>query len=72
MWNDEIDVSIRNFSIHHIDANIFSKGIQWCFTGIYGQPDHNLRHESWELIRRLHDHNDTAWVLGGDFNEILW
>lgn len=72
LWAEEVDVSIQNFSIHDIDANVYSNGKQWRFTGIYGQLDHNQRHETWELIRRLNDFNRVVWVLKGDFNEILW
>lgn len=40
--------------------------------GIYGQPDASLRMNTWDLIRRLYNFDDTPWVIGGDFNEILW
>lgn len=39
---------------------------------MYGQQlDNNFRHETWELLRRLHNGDDLAWLVGGDFNEIL-
>lgn len=43
----------------------------WRFTGSYGHPVRNLRHHSWELIRRLHSMYSLPWLIGGDFNEIL-
>lgn len=42
------------------------------FSGIYGQPQDHLRVQTWELLRRLHNFDDFAWVIGGDLNEILW
>lgn len=72
LWKEEIDVCIQNYSIHHIDANIVWNDKQWRFIGMYGNPDSALRNQSWNLLRRLHDCTDSAWVIGGDMNEILW
>lgn len=31
-----------------------------------------LRHLSWDLLRRLHAMFDLPWIVAGNFNEILF
>lgn len=31
----------------------------------------NQRKFTWDLIRKLHNHDESAWIIGGDFNIIL-
>lgn len=72
LWKSDVVVSIRSFSFYHIDALIQWNGMALRFTGLYGQPEGHLRTCTWELLRRLHNVDDSAWVVGGDLNEILW
>lgn len=51
LWKDEVNVSIRNFSIHPIDANLSWNGYMLRFTRLYGQLDSSFRYETWEQIR---------------------
>jgi exonuclease III len=48
LWNDEISVSIQNFSRRHINGVIENLGgvENWKFTGFYGHPDAAKRHEA--------------------------
>lgn len=71
-WNKDWDVPIFSYSQGHIDAVINKGGLKWRFTGIYGQSVQDRRKETWELISRLHSISSLPWVLGGDFNEILY
>lgn len=72
LWRKTWDVSIRNYSRHHIDMVIKSEdGFSWRFTGIYGDPERASRHYTWDLLRRLNTHLNIPWVCGGDFNEFL-
>lgn len=71
MWKEQNLVTVKSFSKNHIDLEINSKGKIWRFTGIYGHPKTNNKHLTWDLMRRLKDHNDSPWLLGGDFNEII-
>ncbi|KAF4382755.1 hypothetical protein G4B88_021538 [Cannabis sativa] len=41
------------------------------FTGFYGSPDPGGRKFTWQLMERLRDLIQGAWVCGGDFNEVL-
>lgn len=72
LWSSDVDVSIRSFSHFHIDSSVVWNGNSWRFFGMYGQPNDHLRSHTWELLRRLHNHDESAWVVGGDLNEVMW
>ncbi|XP_060961854.1 uncharacterized protein LOC133032051 [Cannabis sativa] len=72
MWNDDWEVSVKSYSVGHIDALVQCPGRSlWRFTGFYGNPKASCRSESWRLLCRLKDIFTLPWVCGGDFNEIL-
>jgi hypothetical protein len=72
LWKQEVDVSIRNFSQHHIDAHMESnQRLCWRLTGFYGQLEHHRRRESWALLKHLNSMDSLPWICLGDFNEIL-
>ena len=53
-WKEEFDLTIKTFSKNHIDATICkNKEGEWRFTGFYGEPDTQLRHKAWALLRNL-------------------
>ncbi|GMI80507.1 hypothetical protein HRI_001720000 [Hibiscus trionum] len=72
-WNREVSVSLKSFSISHIDADITvaSSSLVWRFTGFYGNPVESLRRDSWNLLRSLGEDQSLPWLVMGDFNEIL-
>ena len=43
----------------------------WRFTGFYGHYLTHKRHESWNLLRQLHEQTDLSWICASDFNEIM-
>lgn len=62
---------LRSYSKNHIDTIVrTSPGNFFRFTGIYGEPDRNKRHETWQLIRNLATNNFLPWVLVGDMNNV--
>jgi hypothetical protein len=72
-WNNDISVTIENFSHRHINGVIeILGGVEnWKFTGFYGHPDVAKRHEAWALLRYLATLSPHPWVCIGDFNEIV-
>lgn len=73
IWRKEVVVSLRSKSKRHINVSIrHSTGEHWRFSGIYGWSDHGQKHYTWDLIRRLGKELDMAWLIGGDFNEVLY
>lgn len=73
LWRKSVTVDLQSLSQNHIDVHVSIPGetLKWRCTGFYGFADQAFRYRSWELLRHLADHNDLAWVVGGDFNEIL-
>ncbi|XP_075499819.1 uncharacterized protein LOC142538372 [Primulina tabacum] len=59
----------------YIDCLVKEGSTQWRFIGFYGNPVTSMRTQSWQLIRRLagiHELSSLPWLVGGDFNEILF
>ena len=54
-WKNDLKVDVVSSSVNHIDA-IINKDSEtaWHFTGFYGEPETHKRHESWDLLRSLH------------------
>lgn len=74
LWNRDVDLAIKSFSIYHVDAfvkNVGSNKMNWYLTRVYGHPEAHLRYKVWDLIRRLHSSRGEAWLLFSDFNKIL-
>jgi hypothetical protein len=67
---------IRGKSKNYIDMVIKEDdGRRWRFTGIYGESRAELKHETWTVMRDLHDQyvqDQMPWLCAGDFNEILF
>lgn len=75
-WQGGIYVTIHDKLKNYIDLVIKEDdGRSWHFTGIYGEPHADSKHETWLLLRNLHNHyaNDPLmWLCAGDFNKILY
>ncbi|KAB1671561.1 hypothetical protein, partial [Gossypium barbadense] len=72
MWRDGMNVSIQNFSKHHIDSKVRlddNKTIR--VTAFYGHANPNFRRSSWDILWRVGESVREEWVVGGDFNAIL-
>ncbi|GMI87724.1 hypothetical protein HRI_002441700 [Hibiscus trionum] len=73
-WKDSISITLRSFSVRHIDVliNDDGEGKCWRCTGFYGAPEEHLREASWDLLRLLNDSPEVPWLVMGDFNEIMY
>lgn len=71
LWKVDIDVSIQSYYEGHVDAIIKKTHGFWRFSGFYRNPETEKRHFSWILMEKLSEMNDTSWIIGGDFNEIV-
>ncbi|KAK5843190.1 hypothetical protein PVK06_005634 [Gossypium arboreum] len=72
MWRDGMNVSIQNYSKHHINSMVKlenNKHIR--VTGFYGHANPNLRSNSWDILRRVGESIREEWIVGGDFNAFL-
>lgn len=41
-------------------------------TGFYGSPFSESRHITWNLLRHLRGSDDVPWLVGGEFNALLY
>jgi hypothetical protein len=72
LWTDDVQLTILNYSINHIDAQVCLQGaLPWRFTGFYGNSITHRRRESWALLDKLDSMMTLPWLLMGDFSEIL-
>ncbi|KAL2906284.1 LexA repressor [Bienertia sinuspersici] len=72
LWWDAVRVTLFCMSQHHMDATVQDEyGLSWRVTGVYGWPEHQMKHNTWSLLRWLNSCMDLSWVILGDFNEIL-
>ena len=71
-WKNELMVDVVSSSVNHIDA-IINKDFEttWRFTGFYDEPETHKRHESWDLLRSLHQQGSLPWLCTWDSNEIV-
>ncbi|KAL4628496.1 hypothetical protein ACB092_05G243100 [Castanea dentata] len=63
LWMREINLSIKSFSNHHIDATVIeaNSSLEWRITGFYGNPQTHLCHESWNLLTLLSNQMHLPW-----------
>jgi hypothetical protein len=72
-WRNPVHIQVKDKSIFFIDVVVGAPGDEpWRFTGFYGEPRWEDKHLSWGYIRSLYQHNRLPWMVGGDFNEILY
>lgn len=71
LWLDKVDLRVIFYSQNHIDSEIGWKGSKWRFTCLYGHPECSKKDLTWQLIKHLNSINNSPWLLGGNFNEIL-
>lgn len=55
LWKKSIQVQLLSFSVNHIDATVKfdEEGDSVRITGIYGEPNAQRRHNTWNFLRTL-------------------
>ena len=73
LWRREVNLEIKSYSIHQIDAMIIEEGagFQWRLTGLYGHPETLRQNDSWNFLDALNRQFKLPWLCFGDFNAIL-
>ena len=73
-WRKEVNLEIRSFSRHHIEAVVTEEvfGFKWRLTSFYGHPETHRRKESWRFLDTLNHQFRLPWLYFGDFNKILF
>ena len=71
LWKEDIRITVEDSSKYYIDVLVEKNTPQeWRFTGFYGEPVTNRRHETWTKIRTLKNKPHIPWQCAGDSNEI--
>ena len=72
-WRKEVNLEIKSYSRHHIDAVVTEEGsgFKWRLTGFYGHPKTHRRKESLRYLDTLNRQFHLPWLCFGNFNEIL-
>lgn len=72
-WWKDINVSIKTYSIHHVEAEICDSNNMpvWREVGVYGWPEAANKHQTWGLMRTIKARSTLPTLMFGDFNEIL-
>uniref|UniRef100_A0A803QJ80 Reverse transcriptase domain-containing protein n=1 Tax=Cannabis sativa TaxID=3483 RepID=A0A803QJ80_CANSA len=71
LWKDNEEVSLVDFSNNHINVTVkLERGGAWLFTGLYGEPNRNLRHKTWSQICDLAASIEGPWCIMGDVNNV--
>ena len=71
LWKEDVELHVKTYSPHHIDALIKGENSVWRFTGFYGWLEEQRKRDSWQLLKHLHARSLHPWLCCGDFNEIL-
>ena len=70
-WKQDIDLQILSSSKNLIDTVILYKGTTTYVSFVYGEPEVPNRSIFWDSLIDLALPRTSAWLLTGDFNEII-
>ncbi|KAL8548864.1 hypothetical protein ACS0TY_007940 [Phlomoides rotata] len=53
LWREHVDLSLISYSRNHLSFGVESEGDdqRWQISGIYGWPEQNKWHMTWQLMR---------------------
>lgn len=71
-WDSSTKFSIMSYSKGHIDTIISDVSKEWRFTRFYGNSRTEDQKDSWTILARLKILYHPPWIVGGDFNEIVF
>lgn len=70
-WKDHVDLEILDSSPNFIDVKIVTGPASTFVTFVYGVPRLEERASLWEQLTQLGSVRDDAWLVTGDFNDLL-
>lgn len=70
-WKKEIKLEVLFSSANVIDTKLQINDKTVFVSFIYGAPNQGDRAKFWEELSLLGDQRDSAWLLTGDFNDLL-
>ncbi|KAL4370540.1 hypothetical protein AHAS_Ahas06G0076000 [Arachis hypogaea] len=54
-----------------MEVEVVENEQRWRATGFYGKPENKNKHISWDLLKSLGRDSNLAWIVFGDFNQIM-
>ncbi|KAL8138394.1 LOW QUALITY PROTEIN: hypothetical protein V2J09_004395 [Rumex salicifolius] len=69
MWDEDIEVSVKSYTAHHIDV-VVAMSCQWRLSCVYGWPNGNDKRHTLGLLKYLWEDPHEAWFWMGDFNRL--
>lgn len=70
-WNDNVIVDILDSSPNIIDTFITYEDSSCYLSFVYGSPQMEDRAAFWEKLMLIAQHRDKAWLISGDYNDLL-
>lgn len=70
-WKDSYSVSVLSSDKRIIDMKVGLGSVGFFLTCVYGDPVKAKRQEVWERLIDIGLVRDEAWILAGDFNELM-
>ena len=71
MWKDSYQVVVLSSDKRIINLRISIGSTSFFLTLVYGDPVKARRREVWDRLTQIGLGRDDAWMLAGDFNELL-
>lgn len=71
LWKDSYQVDVLSSDIRIIDLKVTCGVSSFFLTCVYGDPVQAKRRDVWDHIVSIGLNRDEAWILAGDFNELL-
>ncbi|KAJ8423987.1 hypothetical protein Cgig2_009195 [Carnegiea gigantea] len=68
--DEELRMNIRMKSVDYLNCG--TDDPRWRFIGLYGWLETQNKLKTCELLLDLKNHSSLLWIVGGDFNEILF
>lgn len=70
-WNDNVTIDILDSSPNIIDTFINAEGSSCYVSFVYGSPRKEDRSQFWEKLMLIAQNREEAWLISGDYNELL-
>lgn len=70
-WKQHIELEVLSSCHNFIDTIIKAEGKTFHTTFLYGEPDRTKRKLIWSSLTDIGVSRESAWLLTGDFNDIL-
>lgn len=72
LWNKEISLIVKSFSLHYINAEVLHGTLVWQLIGFYGYFNASNRPFKLAFTQNIKSTDSISWLCVGDFNKIFY